>query len=487
MSYLIESLEPRVLWKYFSKICRIPHGSGNEEALGKAIVSWASEKGCETQVDGEGNVLVRIPATKGYEDAKGVVLQGHLDMVCEKNADTDFDFEKDPIALVREDDWVRADGTSLGADNGIGIATGLALLDMPHAVHGPIELFLTVEEETGLKGAQHVSPDLLRGRMLINMDSEKDGVFYIGCAGGRDSLIELPLSTLHASKENAGYRIQVKGLRGGHSGLDIISNRGNAIRLLARALHAIVNETELAIASIDGGDKHNAIPREAAAVVTVESGKEDIISSVIAAQRNGFGEEFSDEEPDLSLTAERISHPNSVCDSGTTKKVLYLLCGLPNGVLAMDRHIQGIVETSTNIARVRVVNGDKLQVLSSTRSPIEAAIDGVIVQIESVGKAVGATVNTDGGYPGWKPDMDSKLLARARRIWVEVHGEEALLQVIHAGLECGIIGEKFSDMDMISIGPTILNPHSPNEKVSISAVGRFFDFFQAFLASLVKG
>jgi dipeptidase D len=486
MSYLVESLEPKVFWKYFSKICRIPHGSGNEEVLGKAIVSWASAKGCETHIDEVGNVLVRIPATKGYDDAKEVVLQGHLDMVCEKNAATNFDFEKDPITLVREDDWIRADGTSLGADNGIGIATGLALLDMPDAVHGPIELLLTVDEESGLIGAQHVSSDLLRGRMLINLDSEKDGVFYIGCAGGRNAIIELPLGMTRGAKDDEGLCIRIKGLRGGHSGLDIISNRGNAIRLLARALHVIGKETELAMGSIAGGDKHNAIPREAFATVTVGCGKADIVRRVIEAQHTGFQEEFSDEEPDLALTVEPISPPDSVCNPITTRKVVSLLCGLPNGVISMDRHIQGVVETSTSVARVRVVSGDKLQVLSSSRSPIEAAIDGVMVTIESVAETVGASVEIEGEYPGWKPNMDSKLLARARRIWEEVHGEEALLQVVHAGLECGIIGEKFSDMDMISIGPTILNPHSPDEKVSISTVVRFFDFIQVFLASLVK-
>ncbi|MCP4198655.1 MAG: aminoacyl-histidine dipeptidase [Proteobacteria bacterium] len=485
MSYSVEALEPRVLWKYFSRICQIPHGSGNEAALGKAIVSWASEKGCETEVDDVGNIIVRIPATKGYESAAKVVLQGHLDMVCEKNADTDFDFEKDPIVPVCDGDWIRADGTSLGADNGIGVATGLSLMDMPQAVHGPIELLLTVEEESGLIGAQHLSTDSLRGRLLINMDSEKDGVFYIGCAGERDSLIELTLSRTAAANTHAGYHIQVKGLRGGHSGLDIIRNRGNGIRLLARALFAIQKETDMAIASIDGGDKHNAIPREAVALVAAEAGKEEMIRRVIDTQRAGFLAEFANEEPNLSLTVERLARPNDVFDPAITEKTLQLLLGLPNGVISLDRHLPGIVETSTNLARVRIVNKDKLEVMNSTRSAVKAAIDGVVVQIESVSAAVGAKVETDSGYPGWKPDMDSKLLAGARRIWEQVHGDEASLQVIHAGLECGIIGEKFEDMDMISIGPTILNAHSPNEQVSISTVVRFFDFFQAFLASLV--
>jgi dipeptidase D len=485
MSYSIEALEPRVLWKYFSRICQIPHGSGNEAALGNAILSWAAEKGCESEVDDVGNIVVRIPATKGYEHAAGVVLQGHLDMVCEKNADTDFDFEKDPIVLVREGDWIKADGTSLGADNGIGVATGLSLLDMPGAVHGPIELLMTVDEESGLIGAQHLSADSLKGRLLINMDSEKDGVFYIGCAGGRDSLIELPLSRTAVDNAHAGYHIQVKGLRGGHSGLDIIRNRGNGIRLLARVLFAIQKETDLAIVSIGGGDKHNAIPREATALVAAEAEKEEMIRRVIDTQRAGFLEEFSIEEPGLSLTVERITRPDYAFDSATTQKTLQLLLGLPNGVVSMDRHLPGIVETSTNLARVRVVNEEQLEVMNSTRSAVKAAIDGVVVQIESVGAAVGAKVETDSGYPGWKPDMDSKLLAGARRIWEQVHGDEASLKVIHAGLECGIIGEKFADMDMISIGPTIMHAHSPNEQVAISTVVRFFDFFQAFLASLV--
>jgi dipeptidase D len=284
---------------------------------------------------------------------------------------------------------------------------------------------------------------------------------------------------------HAGYHIQVKGLRGGHSGLDIIRNRGNGIRLLARVLFAIQKETDLAIVSIGGGDKHNAIPREATALVAAEAEKEEMIRRVIDTQRAGFLEEFSIEEPGLSLTVERITRPDYAFDSATTQKTLQLLLGLPNGVVSMDRHLPGIVETSTNLARVRVVNEEQLEVMNSTRSAVKAAIDGVVVQIESVGAAVGAKVETDSGYPGWKPDMDSKLLAGARRTWEQVHGDEASLQVIHAGLECGIIGEKFEDMDMISIGPTILHAHSPNEQVSISTVVRFFDFFQAFLASLV--
>ncbi|MCP4674776.1 MAG: aminoacyl-histidine dipeptidase [Deltaproteobacteria bacterium] len=485
MSYPVDSLKPLALWNYFDKIRQIPHGSKNEKALGEAVMGWCGEKGCETAMDDVGNVVIRVPATKGYENAPIVVLQGHLDMVCEKNADKEFDFEKDAIVFVREDDWITADGTTLGADNAIGIATGLAFLDMPEAVHGPLEILLTVDEETGLVGAQALKSDFLKGRMLFNLDSEEDGVFYVGCAGGRDTDLKLPVTVTSPPAGQTALRVEVKGLRGGHSGLDIIHNRGNAIRLTGRALLAISDKMDLTLASIAGGDKHNAIPREAAAVILVPAGKENEVKTILDAQLAGFRDEFASGEPEISLTVTPADAPGDVMDTDSRERVMQLVLGLPHGVLAMVRGMDGMVETSTNMARVRIEEGN-LTILTSTRSSVASAIDGVIAQIEAVGRATGAEVHTNEGYPGWMPNLDSKMLAKAKEVWTAVHGTDAKFTVIHAGLECGLIGEKYEGMDMISLGPTIMNPHSPDEKVSISSVERFFDFVKAFLAALVK-
>jgi len=483
MSYPVDSLEPKLVWKYFDKIRQIPRGSKNEAAIGEAVIAWAEEKGCETDRDEVGNVVIRVPASKGYENAPTVVLQGHLDMVCEKNADKEFDFEKDPIVLVRDGDWITADGTTLGADNGIGVAVGLAFLEMPDAVHGPLEILSTVDEETGLVGAQSLKSDFLKGRMLFNLDSEEDGIFYVGCAGGRDSTLRLPVEMESPSAGMVALEIQIKGLRGGHSGLDVAQNRGNAIKLVARALRAASAELELGLASIGGGDKHNAIPREAAAVVVIPKGKEDELKRVLDRQLAGYIDEFVSGEPDLSLTASPTAMPEKVFTDATRQRAMQLVLGIPHGVLSLVRGMEGLVETSSNMARVRL-EGDKLSILCATRSAVASALDGVIAQIEAVGQAVGAEVEVAKGYPGWMPNLDSKMLATAKQVWKDVHGEDATFTVIHAGLECGLIGEKYPGMDMISLGPTIESPHSPDEQLLIPTVERFFDFVKAFLASL---
>ena len=486
MAYSVAELDPKVVWNYFAKICGIPHGSGDEKALGAAILTWAREQGCEAEMDAAGSIVVRIPATPGREAAPTVILQGHMDMVCEKNADTEFDFTKDPIETVRAGDWLTANGTTLGADNGIGVATGLAFMDDKDAVHGPLEILITTDEERGLVGARALDPSFVKGRMLFNLDSEEDGIFYVGCAGGRDAEISLPLKAALVSGAGArqAYQVTVKGLRGGHSGMDIIHNRGNAIRLLARAIMALGEQLSLELVSIVGGDKHNAIPREAAATVVVGSGDGAAVEKILAAQLAGFRDEFASGEPELTLTAEKASAPAAALDSPTCGCVLRLLVGLPHGVLAMSRDVPGKVETSTNMASV-YVNEDELAILMSTRSSIASAIDGVIAQIRAVAQANCAAVKEGEGYPGWKPNMDSPMLAKAREVWKAVHGTDAQFEVIHAGLECGIIGEKFKGMDMISLGPTIENPHSPDERVQIESVGRFYEFVKAYLVGVV--
>jgi len=485
MATPMDSLAPRALWRYFAKICAIPHGSGNEKALGEAIVGWIHEKGFEAEIDEVGNVIASIPATKGYEDAPTVVLQGHIDMVCEKNSDTEFNFETDPIVTERDGDWLTAKGTTLGADNGIGVATGLAFLDLPELVHGPLEILMTIDEERGLVGAVNLKPDFVKGRMLFNLDSEEDGVFYVGCAGGRDALINLPLEKMKTPDAAAAYQVKVEGLRGGHSGLDIIHNRGNAIKLLARALGKVGEKIDLAIASLDGGDKHNAIPREARACVVFKASELPAAEKILKNELAGYRDEFARAEPDLTLSISPADKPDHLLNPVSGRKLLNLTLSLPHGVLAMSREMPGMVETSSNLARVRTED-DSFTILTSTRSSVASATDGVIAAIIAAGDAVGAEVKPKEGYPGWKPNLDSKMLAAAREVWQEVHQAEARFEVIHAGLECGIIGEKYPGMDMISLGPTIQNPHSPDERVNIASVERFFNFVVAFLASLAK-
>lgn len=485
MSYSVDSLEPKAVWQYFDRIRQIPHGSKKEDELAKAILSWAQEAGCEAERDAVGNLLVRIPASPGQEQAPVIILQGHIDMVCEKNADTEFDFDTDPIVLVRDGEWIHADGTTLGADNGIGVATGLAFMDSPDAVHGPLEILLTVDEETGLNGARGLKGDFVSGRMLFNLDSEEDGYFYVGCAGGRDSNLALPLAWTGAPADADAWSLTVKGLRGGHSGQDIVLNRGNAIRLVARALRAMRAEAPIELVSITGGDKHNAIPREASAVFTVRPEEKPKLEAVLAAELEGYRDEFASAEPGLTAELTPAERPGQVLAPQSRDAVLRLVLGMPHGVLAMMRDMPGKAETSSNLARVRTEE-EALTILASTRSSIAAAIEGVLAQIESIGLAVGAKVEFGEGYPGWKPNLASPMLAKAKETWVRVHGGEPKIEVIHAGLECGIIGEKIPGIDMISLGPTIENPHSPDERVHIQSVDRFFTFVKAFLEAMAK-
>ncbi len=485
MSYSIDSLEPKAVWQYFDRMRQIPHASKKEEELAKAIISWAKEAGCETDRDKVGNVLIRIPASPGHEKAQVIILQGHIDMVCEKNTDTEFDFDTDPIVLVRDGDWIHADGTTLGADNGIGVATALAFIDSPDAVHGPLEVLLTVDEETGLNGARGLEAGFVSGRMLFNLDSEEDGYFYVGCAGGRDSNLSLPLERTGAPAGTDAWTLTVKGLRGGHSGQDIVHNRGNAIRLAARALRAMRAEAPIEVVSIDGGDKHNAIPREATATFVAKPEEKAKLEAVLAAELEGYRDEFASAEPGLTAELTPADRPAQVLAPASRDAVIRLVLGMPNGVLAMMRDMPGKVETSSNLARVRTEE-DALAVLASTRSSIASAIDGVLAQIESIGLAVGAQVVFGEGYPGWKPNLESPMLGKAKETWVRVHDEEPRIEVIHAGLECGIIGEKIPGIDMISLGPTIENPHSPDERVHIESVGRFFTFVKAFLEAMAN-
>jgi len=484
MSHEIELLEPKPFWKYFADLSAIPRGSKNEKEAGEWVKKVASDHSLEYKQDDAGNIVVRVPATPGHENAQTVILQGHLDMVHEKNSDVDFDFEKDGIRLKIEDGWITADGTTLGADNGVGVAASLAVLDSPEVVHGPLELLFTVDEETGLTGASALRTGFVTGKRMLNLDSEDDKTFYIGCAGGSDAHILLPLNWESPPDGTIGVKILVTGLSGGHSGLNIVENRGNAIRLLTRILARTGRRDDyLGLASIEGGSKHNAIPREAWAVFTGDGQAIDVLKQAAKEELTLFREEFGSSDPDARAELSEVKKPDLVVDVSTRDRLLGTLLGLPNGVLSMSRDMPGLVETSTNLAVVRL-DDDYARIHMSSRSSVSASVSKTNWQIAAVAGLAGAQVEMGGSYPGWKPDMNSHLLKIATETYRDLRGSGPEVTAIHAGLECGIIGERFPGMDMISFGPTIEGAHSPEERMNIASAQRFWELLRGMLAVL---
>ncbi|HOC44550.1 MAG TPA: aminoacyl-histidine dipeptidase [Thermoanaerobaculales bacterium] len=487
MSSPLESLEPKLLWTHFDAIRAIPRPSKHEERIAAHVEAWARGRGFEVRRDEIGNVAVRVPATPGHEGAPTVVLQGHLDMVCEKNSDVDRDFMSQGIDVAVDGDWVVARGTTLGADNGIGVATAMALAEDPSVTHGPLELLCTIDEETGLTGAKKLDPSLLSGRIMLNLDTEEDGAVYIGCAGGVDTTGEVKLSRRRGLLGSMPVRIAVLGLRGGHSGLNIIENRGNAIRLAVRTvLAAIAADIEIDLVSIDGGSKHNAIPREAFVVVRIDDSQLDRLRGVVATCLAAFREEFAATDPDLAVTVEPIEDSNGVLrplNVHTRDRLLHLLDALPHGVLAMSRAVPGLVETSSNLAVV-TTGGSAARIVTSQRSSVMPALYATQRQVRSVLELAGAAVFSNDPYPGWKPNPDSPIVRKAIDVYRALFGSEPAVKAIHAGLECGLLIEKIPDMDAVSIGPEIRGAHSPEERVQISSVQKFYRHTAAILKDL---
>ncbi len=472
MDKVFEGLEPQLLWKHFDEIRKIPRCSKNEGKIREYVIEFAKKKGLEYQADEVGNVIIRKKATPGHENAPGVILQAHLDMVCEKNSDVDFDFEKDPIRVKREDGWITADGTTLGADNGIGVAAALAVLEDDSIVHGPLEVLLTVDEETGLTGASNLKGGLLHGKYLLNLDSEDEGVFFIGCAGGRDTVFTLKIE--REKYEGKAFEIKVSGLKGGHSGVDIHLQRGNAIRILARVLYEIDG---VKISSIKGGNKRNAIPREASAVVIAE---EEKVKEAVEKVLSEVKEELKYSDPGVKIEYTEASSSDYIKES---KKIVDFLMSLPHGVLAMSLAMEGLVETSTNLA---VVNShqDHVEVVESSRSSINSSLDFVCKQLKALGELAEAETHQPPGYPGWTPNPDSQILKIMKEVYRKLFGKEPEVTAIHAGLETGIIGKNYPGLEMISFGPTIKYPHSPDERVEIKSVEKFWKLLVETLKAL---
>ena len=483
MSQSLTDLEPRFLWGHFAAICGIPHPSKHEEAIRAHVLAWAKERGFASEQDAAGSIVVRVPATPGHEGAPTVVLQGHLDMVGEANSDVTFDFDKDPIDAYVDGEWVTARGTTLGADNGIGLAAAMAAAEDPEVIHAPLELLFTVDEETGLTGASQLQAGFVTGGRLLNLDSEEDGTLYVGCAGGGDSTVTVPVTRAPAPEGSVGLRVNVSGLKGGHSGLDIIENRGNAVKLLTRALRGIRAVTELNVVTLHGGDKHNAIPREAWADILVPKGGVDAAKAAVAQAAGVAAEEFGAIEKGLTMGVAEHEVDTLAFVFDSRDRVLDLLLALPHGVLSMSRDLAGLVETSSNVASVRTAER-AVTILNSTRSSSAAALGEVREQIRACAALAGASAELEPGYPGWQPNMDSELLATAQAVYQQRYGKTASVAAIHAGLECGILGERCPGIDMLSFGPEIQGAHSPDERVSIPSTARFWDFLKDLLAKL---
>ncbi|MDD2327409.1 MAG: aminoacyl-histidine dipeptidase [bacterium] len=481
----IQELQPTAIWRYFHDITQIPRPSKKEGKILAYLLEFASKHALEATQDQAGNILITKPATPGREDAPTVILQSHVDMVCEKNAGVKHDFDNDPIETIIDGDWIRANGTTLGADNGIGVAAQLAVLAADEIKHGRIEALFTVDEETGLTGANSLSREFLSGNILINLDTEEEGEIYIGCAGGKGTRVYFTYKEKETPKGYFWFRAEVKGLRGGHSGSDIDKGYGNANKILARFLHSLTRKKYgMVLSEIGGGNLHNAIPREAYALVGVKAKyKEDIrvkVNTFLADLR----EEYKKVEPSLDLLLESAQIPSKVINRKTTERLILSLCACPHGVIGMSSDIEGLVETSTNLASVKMLPDRRIEVGTSQRSSVESQKRYVVDMVSSLFTLAGAKVTHSEGYPGWKPNPSSAILELAREEYRKLYGTEARVKAIHAGLECGLFLEKYPTLDMISIGPDMTDVHSPDEKMKISSVGKFWDYLVKILEAV---
>ncbi len=484
MSKAIEGLKPEGVWKYFAEIARIPRGSKNEKQISNYIMQKAKEFGLEANQDKLLNVVVRKPASAGKQNVPMICLQGHLDMVCEKNKDKVHDFEKDPIEIVRKGNTLMADGTTLGADNGIAVATNLAIMADRSLVHGPVEFLFTIDEETGLTGANNLKPGFLRSKTLMNLDSEEEGALYVGCSGGCNTLGTWTVKMEKAPGKALPTLLQIKGLKGGHSGLEIDKGRGNSLKILARVLLALLDEG-VRIARLEGGNKSNAIPREAEALLYVPAARAKKAKATVAKIGDIARAELASVEPDLKVTLEEAAKEKKpqVLREADARTICRTLVALPHGVMKMSAEIPGLVETSTNVAIVRTGKG-KVEVITSQRSSVASEIQDIIRQVAIILEMGGAKPVHSEGYPGWKPNMDSPILKLARATYKQLYGKDPAVKAIHAGLECGIIGEKYPGMDMVSFGPTLEGVHSPDEKIYIDTVEKYWRFLLEVLKAV---
>lgn len=483
MQNVFENLKPANVWRYFGEIMQIPRPSKHEEKVSAYLQKFGKDLGLETLSDSLGNVLIRKPASKGYEKSAGVCLQAHMDMVCEKNGDKVFDFLKDGIQPILDGEWLTADGTTLGADDGIGVAAILAILADNSLEHGPLEALFTVDEETGLTGANGLATDWLKSEILLNFDDEDEGEYCIGCAGGIDTTVAIDYTTRPVPAGEKSYRVRVSGLKGGHSGDDINKGLGCANKMLTRILWNATQKCKIGLARIDGGNLRNAIAREAWADIVVAEDYDATFTAMVKDFAEKIKFEFRSTEPGLQIELLPIDQPECLIDRQTQYNLLDALYACAHGVLAMSREIPNFVETSTNLASVKM-DGKQIHIATSQRSSVESAKYAAAQKIEATFRMIGAHVSHGDGYPGWTPNPKSRVLKVGVEVYKKLYGKEPIVRAIHAGLECGLIGEKYPKMDMISYGPTLRGVHSPDERIEIKTVEMFWNQTLAILKAL---
>jgi len=480
----ITELHPSEVWNYFSEILSIPRISKKEDKIIAYLISFASDHKLAYQRDQVGNLLISKPATKGMEKRKGVILQSHVDMVGEKQSGVDHDFDKDPIQAHIEDGWVKAKGTTLGADDSIGIAASLAILASDKIKHGPLECLFTIDEESGMTGALGLQPGFLKGSILLNLDSEDEGEIFIGCAGGADTIATYPYKKKRAARNRIAIRVSVDGLQGGHSGDEIHRGFGNSIKILNRFLWNADKRFKIRLASISGGKARNAIPREAEALITISARSLELIGVYFESFVSILKKELEVVEPDFHMTLEQVNLPEWVMNRKQQRKLFNTLYACPHGVIAMSPEIAGLVETSTNLASIKSAGDETLEIVTSQRSSVESAKLDTTNRMASLFYLLGANVKHSDGYPGWKPDMSSQVLKLSEQIYKDLFDQEPDVKAIHAGLECGLFLQKYPELDMISFGPTIKGAHTPEERIRIDTVNKFWKFLLAMLAQI---
>ena len=489
----IKDLDPQIVWKNFYALTQIPRPSKHEELAVEYLYNWGKEHGLETIKDEVGNIIIRKPATPGCENMKGVILQGHIDMVPQKNADTVHDFEKDPIQTYIDGDWVKAKGTTLGADNGLGVAMAMAVLESSDIKHGPIELLCTIDEETGMTGAMALKPGLLQGDILINLDSETEGELYVGCAGGLDASASATYVPAEAPEAHECWSLAVKGFKGGHSGMDIILCRGNANKIAARILYALMTKAGVKLLDLEGGTLRNAIPREAFATVYVPKDKVSEAQNVFSEVADAVKAEYAGTDPDSEFIFKPYECAEGECCSHSDEckyvpepdalRFIRAILACPDGVERMSSEMPGLVETSNNLAMVKIEAG-QFSVKTLMRSSVDTAKEALAQKFEAIFSLAGIDTSFAGGYSGWAPNPDSAILATMKKVYNEMYGVEPAVMAIHAGLECGILSGAYPHWDMVSCGPTLMSPHSPDERANIPSVAKCWDFLKAVLENI---
>ena len=489
----IKELDPQIVWKNFYALTQIPRPSKKEALAVEYMYNWGKEHGLETIKDEVGNIVIRKPATPGYEHLQGVILQGHIDMVPQKNADTVHDFEKDPIQTWIDGEWVKAKGTTLGADNGLGVAMGMAVLESEDLKHGPVELLITVDEETGMTGANALKPGLLQGDILINLDSETEGELYVGCAGGLDASASAAYVPAEAPEGHQCWSLAVKGFKGGHSGMDIILCRGNANKIAARVLYALMTKADVKLLDLEGGTLRNAIPREAFATVYVPEAKVAEAEKVFAEVSSAIKAEYAGTDPDSEFIFKPYECAEGECCShgdeckyvpeADALRFIRAILACPDGVERMSSEMLGLVETSNNLAMVKIEAGE-FSVKTLMRSSVDTAKDALAQKFDAVFALAGIETSFAGGYSGWAPNPDSAILATMKKVYNDLYGKEPAVMAIHAGLECGILSGAYPHWDMVSCGPTLMSPHSPDERANIPSVAKCWNFLKAVLENI---